>query len=235
MIFSKHLSAILLGAAAFAISGCSTTKTGGEKLFTVSELAAGSQRKVMVSPSTEGGGSLRVTLVPGLAQAEMGDKPTYVRIPAKLKNGVIEVDVMARTLPDAPPHARGFAGLAYHIDPAADRFEGVYLRPTNGAGLNPPAPRDKRAVQWFSFPDWPFDRLRETFPSNPYEVGAHIAPDRWIKLRLEIRGHQVVAFVDGRKAIEVESRVAPVEGSVGLWVDIGTEAFFKDLRVKPEI
>lgn len=234
MIFAFRFKAILLGAAAVAISGCSTTMAGGEKLFTVSELAAGSQRKVTATPSTEGGSSLRVTLVPGLAQAEMGDKPTYVRIPAKLKNGVIEVEVMARTLPDAPSHARGFAGLAYHIAPDADRFEGVYLRPTNGVGLSPPPPRDKRAVQWFSFPDWPFDRLRETFPSNPYEVGADIAPDRWIRLRLEIRGRTVVAFVDGRKTIEVESRVEPVEGAVGLWVDIGTEAFFRDLRVASE-
>ena len=36
------------------------------------------------------------------------------------------------------------------------------------------------AVQYFAYPDWKFDRLREEFPDGRYEAGADIGPDEWI-------------------------------------------------------
>ena len=59
------------------------------------------------------------------------DENTY----AKLKDtifldGVIEVDMKSRLLPDAPDFARGFIGLAFHISDADDAFEAFYIRPT---------------------------------------------------------------------------------------------------------
>src|SRR4029079_19735760 len=97
-----------------------------------------------------------------------------------------EVAVRAGLTATAPDYARGFAGIAYHLLDGGDRFEAVYLRPLNGASLEPPAPRQLRAVQYFAYPDWPFSRLREAYPEGVYEAGADIEPDRWIHLMLVV-------------------------------------------------
>lgn len=197
---------------ALPLSSCTTPAAQVSRLFSVAELAAAARQKVVAAPSSEGGGSLRVTLEPGLSESEMYDKPTFVIVPVTFSSGTIDVDVMSRTLPDAPSFARGFVGIAYRISEGADRFEAVYLRPANGRSLNPPAPRDQRAVQWFSYPEWLFDRLRESFPAGSYEGSADIAPQRRAKLQLKIDGRKVSTFVDGEKTLEVGSLVDPQTG-----------------------
>lgn len=39
------------------------------------------------------------------------------------------------------------------------------------------------------------------------------------------------AYIDGVLVLEVQSKVSPANGAVGLWVDIGTEAYFSNLHV----
>lgn len=39
------------------------------------------------------------------------------------------------------------------------------LRPLNGLKEGPAPPRDARALQYYAFPDWKFDRLRDEYPS----------------------------------------------------------------------
>lgn len=63
-----------------------------------------------------------------------------------------------------------------------------YLRQLNGRKTNPPSPRDQRAVKYFAYPDWKFDRLGEEFPDGRYEAGADIGPDEWTTLRIDIDG-----------------------------------------------
>src|SRR5262249_50862127 len=41
----------------------------------------------------------------------------------ELKNGTIEADIAAVPRPDAPPEMRGFAGIAFRVQPGATRFE----------------------------------------------------------------------------------------------------------------
>jgi len=76
---------------------------------------------------------------------DYGDKPTFVRIPAAMKDGRVEVDVWARRSDKAPKDARAVVGLTYRINADASAYESVYLRPVNDRRLNPPAPRDRRA------------------------------------------------------------------------------------------
>lgn len=162
------------------------------------------------------------------------DQPTFVIIPAEFRTGTIEVDVRAGLTATAPAYARGFAGIAYHLLDRGDRFEAVYLRPLNGASLEPPAPRQLRAVQYFAYPDWPFSRLRETYPEGVYEAGADIAPDRWIHLAVTVDDAMVTVSVDGVEVLTVrEPKSAPVSGAIGLFVDIGTRAEFANLTVRP--
>jgi hypothetical protein len=198
------------------------------------------RRSVTAAPGHAAGrDSLQVSLTDEVARngrlgVDFGDQPTFVIIPADFITGVIEVDILSRLTPEAPDFARAFAGLAYHLTDGGDRFESVYLRPTNGRKVNPPEPRDRRAIQYFSYPGWPFDRLRDVHPDGRYEAGADIAPDEWMHLRLEIEPTRAIASVNGHPTLVInEPKAAAAAGAVGLFVDIGTEAFFADLAISP--
>src|SRR5471032_2899560 len=170
----------------------------------------------------------------GQPGVDFGDTDTFVMVPASFRNGTIEVDLLGRLRADAPPEMRAFAGLAYRIAPDGKKFESAYVRPLNGLKHKPPPPRDKRAVQYFAYPDWPFDRLRQSYPDGRYEVGADIAGDEWIALRLDIDEDKVrIAVNDEERLVVTEPKAQPVSGAVGLWVDIGTEAYFANLRITP--
>jgi len=160
--------------------------------------------------------------------------PTFLIIPEWLENGTIEVDILSRLNGKGSPDARAFAGVAYRISDGGDRFEAVYLRPLNGWKSNPPSPREHGAVQYFAYPDWKFDRLREEFPDGRFEAGADIGPDEWMTLRIDIDGTRLTVAVNGTEALTLtETKAAPAGGSIGLFVDIGSESFFSNLKVTP--
>jgi hypothetical protein len=160
------------------------------------------------------------------------DMPTFAALPVSFDNGVISVDVLSRLNSKAPDYARAFAGLAYRIADDLSSFESVYLRPLNGIGLNPPVPRDRRAVQYFAYPDWRFEKLREDYPDGRFEAAADIAPDIWINLRLEIEGEKLGVYVNGKLITAItQAKAVPTTGKIGMFVDIGTEAFFANLEV----
>jgi hypothetical protein len=162
------------------------------------------------------------------------DMPTFVIIPADFTNGTIEVNILSRLNGKGPADARAFAGLAYRVAADGDHFEAVYLRPLNGLKTTPPSPRDQRAIQYFAYPDWKFDRLREQYPDGDYEAGADIGPDEWITLKLDIDDTRLTATINGTKALALrETKAAPVAGAVGLFVDIGSESFFSNLKITP--
>ena len=196
---------------------------------------------VTASPAKVGDrDALRVTLTDeviahGVPDVDYIDAPTFLRIPFPFAVGTIEVDLLSRLRPDAPDYARAFAGVAWHVSDGTDRFECAYVRPTNGRKVSPPPPRDVRAVQYFAYPDWKFDRLRREYPDGRFESGADIAPDEWITLHVEVGTTTVTVRVDGQIVIrDIEAKGDPgAVGDLGLWVDIGTEAFFANLRVTP--
>lgn len=207
----------------------------------LTDLPAGAAlRSVTAVPArADGRAGLRVQLTDQVAHegrpgVDYVDQPTFVIIPADFRTGTIEVDLRAGLTATAPDYARGFAGIAYHLVDGGDRFEAVYLRPLNGASLDPPAPRQLRAVQYFAYPDWPFSRLRDTYPEGVYEAGADIEPDRWIHLMLVVGDATVTVTVDGVEVLTVrEPRSAGVGGAIGLFVDIGTRAEFANLTIEP--
>jgi hypothetical protein len=160
------------------------------------------------------------------------DTPTYVLIPTKFKNGTIEVDILGRLNGKALPDARAFVGLAYRVVDAEARFESAYLRPLNGRKTNPPSPPDKRAIQYFAYPDWKFDRLRKEYPDGRYEAGADIADDEWIPLKLDIDDACVRVSVNGKEELALTDTKAEA-GGIGLWVGHGTEGYSASLRITP--
>lgn len=158
------------------------------------------------------------------------DQPSFLLLPEIVTDPTIEVDVCARFLPDAPDYARGFVGLAYRVQPDLSGYESIYLRPTNGKRHAPEPPRDQRAVQYYAFPDWPFDVLRDREPGR-FEAAADIGLDQWHRLRISVSGADFSTSVDGTPVLQGKGKIGPQPGRIGLWVDICTEGYFSNLRV----
>lgn len=161
------------------------------------------------------------------------DEPTYARIiGSTFKDGTIEVKVLSRLLPDAPEFARGFLGIAFRIDENNERFESLYIRPTNGRNEN--QLRRNRSTQYFSYPDYKFDRFRAESPGE-YESYADMGLDEWINLKVKVNGEHAELYVNNSTypvLVVNDLKHGPgVEGAIALWVEEGTEGFFKDLKV----
>ena len=61
-----------------------------------------------------------------------------------------------------------------------------------------------------------------------------IGLNEWIHLKAEIEGSRAEFFVNGRLVLAVDDMKLGSEarGAVGLFVDIGTEGFFKNLTIQ---
>jgi hypothetical protein len=165
---------------------------------------------------------------------EAVDEPTFVKLAeSDFKNGIIEVSVLSKLLADAPDYARGFIGVAFRIDEHNSKFECIYIRPANGRAEDPL--RRKHATQYFSYPDFKFDRLRREFPEK-YESYADIGLDEWIKFKIEVKNeiaklylndceHPVLVVNDLKHGVDAS-------GGIGLWVERGTDGYFSDLWVE---
>src|SRR5262245_13157161 len=207
--------------------------------YDLAALPAGATlHRVVAEPAEyKGRKAIKIEMPDAAIKAQLGidvDMPTFVRIPADFRNGTIEIDVLSRLNGKGPPDARAFIGVSYRITNPEAHFETIYLRPLNGRRKNPPSPRDKRAVQYFAYPDWKFNRLRKEYPDGHYESGADITDDEWITLRLDVDGTGVRVSVNGKDELALaDAKGAPVAGGIGLWVGMGTEGYFSNLRVTP--
>lgn len=161
------------------------------------------------------------------------DENTYAKLSDfSFHNGTIEVKMLSRLLPDAPDFARGFIGIAFRISEDDTSFESFYVRPTNGR-IDDPV-RKNRGVQYFSYPKYTFEFFRNLGISD-FEGPADIGLNEWITLKAVIKDATGTFYIN-----DMENPVLVVEdmklgkdnsGAIGLFVDIGTEGFFKDLTV----
>lgn len=207
-------------------------------LYDLKTLPTGAQTSKVVAEVRSLGGRecLWVALPPdirekGIPDVDYIDTENFVVLPEIFSTGVLEVDIFTTLAPDATSEDRGFSGLAYHIDQSLENFESVYIRGTNGLKENPPQPRNARGIQYFAFPSAKFDYLRTNFP-GVYEAPANLGLNEWISLRLEVDDSGVKAYVNEDLALVVEKSLCKANtGRVGLRVDIGTEAYFSNLRI----
>jgi hypothetical protein len=195
-------------------------------------------RSVTAEPSDAAGRpALRISLTEavrrnGTAGVDFVDQPTFLLLPLDVSAGRLEVDLIADLLPDAPDYARAFAGLAFAIADGCSTFEAVYVRPYNGLTVAPDDVRRRRAVQYFAYPGWPFDRLRQERPDEGFESPADIRPGAWLHLVVEFDATHVRAEVDGIDVVNRERVGTASSGAIGLFVDIGTDAHFAYLVVE---
>ena len=164
------------------------------------------------------------------------DMDTFAYIPdLDFHNGTIEVDVAGSLLPSSLSGARGFIGIAFRIDAAGGSFasEGFYIRPTNGRADD--QVRRNHSTQYFSYPGYDFDRLRRESPGR-YKSYADVVADEWTHLRIEVAATNAQFYVGraSQPALIVHDlkRGAEAHGSVGLWVDNGTDGHFRNLTVR---
>jgi hypothetical protein len=164
------------------------------------------------------------------------DQPTFVKLKEiDFNNGTIEVKVLSRLLPKAPESARGFIGIAFRINDSNSKFESIYIRPTNGRAND--QLRRNHSIQYFSFPDYDFERLRKEAPGQ-YESYADMALNEWIKLKIVVIGAQAKLFINDSKEpcliVNDLKHGGNGSGAIGLWVDVGTEGFFSDLKIQKQ-
>lgn len=164
------------------------------------------------------------------------DEPTFARIKGvNFRNGTIEVNVLSRLLPDAPELARGFIGIAFRINEDNSKFEGLYVRPANGRAND--QVRRNHTVQYFSYPDYKFDRFRKEAPEK-YESYADMGLDEWIKVTIVVKDAQAKLFINDSKQpsliVNELKHGANTSGAIGLWVEVGTEGFFADLKIREQ-
>lgn len=176
---------------------------------------------------------MKVTKNPSILKV---DEPTFVKIKDyHFTNGTIEVKVLSRLLPNASDSARGFIGIAFRINDDNTKFENIYIRPTNGRAEN--QLRRNRSIQYFSYPDYKFDRMRKETPGL-YESYADMGLDEWIKLKIVVKENKARLFVnDARYPSLIVNDLKHgnnASGGIGLWVDVGTEGYFTDLRISKE-
>ena len=161
------------------------------------------------------------------------DEPTFVKIKGiNFKDGAIEVKMLSRLLKNAPEFARGFIGVAFRINDSNTKFECIYLRPVN-ARVDDQVRRN-HSIQYYSFPDYKFDRFRKESPER-YESYADMEMNKWITIRIEVKDAQAKLFINNNQQpsliVNDLKHGANATGSIALWVETGTEGFFKDLNV----
>jgi len=161
------------------------------------------------------------------------DEPTFVKIKGvDFTNGIIEVKVLSRLLKDAPEFARGFIGIAFRINENNSRYESIYIRPTNGRAED--QVRRNHSIQYYSYPDYKFDRLRKEAPEK-YESYADMSLNEWITMRIVVNGEKAKLYLNNNKqpSLVVNDLKMGTDalGAIGLWVEVGTEGYFSDLKI----
>jgi hypothetical protein len=144
--------------------------------------------------------------------------------------GSLRVDVAGAPF-DSTSDARGFIGLAFHVASSGSRFECLYLRPTNGRADD--QLRRNHATQYVSYPDFPWEKLRQSSP-GVYESYADIQAGVWTTLRVVVKGKTATLYIDeaDQPALIVSDlKLGETSGQVALWSHATTDGYFSRLEV----
>jgi hypothetical protein len=236
-------SALLTTLAATAVLLLPRTATAQPKHYALESLDGLELHNVAAEPATlQGKKGLRLTLSDE-ARRRLESLAPEARAAARLEqlawidglafsNGVIEAEIAGAPAPGASEGARGFVGIAFRLQKDKQTYDAFYLRPTNGRADD--QERRNHATQYISHPEWPWFRLRKETPSR-YESYVDLVPGEWTKVKIEVRGNRARLYVHDNEQptlIVNDVKSGPqVKGAVALWLDAGTVAHFRNLRV----
>ena len=160
------------------------------------------------------------------------DEPTYAKVKdLSFQNGSIEVDVYSKLLPDAPDYARGFIGVAFRIKEDDTEYESIYIRPTNGRCDD--QVRRNHSVQYYAYPNHKFNTLRVTSPEK-YESYADMGLEEWIRMKIVVNETKAELYLNHSiypVLVVNDLKNGIRSGSIALWSEVGTDAYFKNLKI----
>jgi hypothetical protein len=166
------------------------------------------------------------------ADATAGNGESYAVLKGKkFHNGTIEVWLAGKPAASAAAAARGFIGIAFRTQ--ANRYEYIYLRPTNGRAAD--QVRRNHSTQYSAHPDYDFARMRQESPEK-YESYVDVQPDVWTQFKIVIEGTKARLYVHGAEQpclVVDDLKYGDSEGGVALWVGPGTEGYFAGLKITP--
>lgn len=149
-------------------------------------------------------------------------------------DGTISVELAGTPDTAAFAGARGFVGIAFRVQADLKTYDALYLRPTNGRADD--QVRRNHSAQYIAHPQWPWFRLRAEFPER-YESYVDLVPGAWTQVRIDVRGAQAKLFVHGQDqptlVVNDLKSGTLARGGVALWIDVGTQAHFRNLSVTP--
>jgi hypothetical protein len=151
-----------------------------------------------------------------------------------LGEGTIEAWVAGLPAAGAPAGARGFIGLAYHVQDDVAEHQAFYLRPTNGRAMD--QQRRNHSTQYVAHPLWTWQRLRTESP-GVFESYVDLVPGEWTRMRIVVRDTLALLYVgDAPEPVLVipDQRSPRRTGGVALWIGQGTDAYFTAVRVTPD-
>jgi hypothetical protein len=149
---------------------------------------------------------------------------------AAFHNGAIEVQVAGLPAKGSFEGARGFIGVAFRLQ--NDKFEYIYLRPTNGRADD--QIRRNHSAQYSAFPNFSFADARQQAPEK-YESYVDLEPGVWIRYRITVEGTKARLYVHGASQpclIVNDLKLGDSSGGVALWIGPGTEGYFTGLDIK---
>jgi len=188
--------------------------------------------EVTVEPAKyQGRKAVRVMPLPSSAAKSASGGGITVVAGTTFHNGTIELEVAGKPGAGAPGDARGFVGVAFRVSGDRSKYECFYIRPTNGRADD--QLRRNHSTQYISFPDYEWQRLRTEAPGQ-YESYVDLIPGEWTKLKVEVSGVKARLYVHGaaQPALIVNDlKLGDSKGAVALWIGLGTEAYFANLRL----
>jgi len=168
-----------------------------------------------------------------ILETEVDTEAHFVKINnMNFSDGIIELEIIGKLAKGANKQARGFVGIAFRINDDNSKFECIYLRPTNARAED--QVRRNHSVQYISYPDFPWYKMRQDFPKK-YETYVDLVPGVWTKVRIEINDEKARLYIHGNDQptliINDLKHGADMQGSIGLWIGPGTEAYFSNLEL----
>jgi hypothetical protein len=161
-----------------------------------------------------------------------GEGGGIVVLPAsEFHDGTIKVEVAGKPRAGATADARGFVGVAFRVAADPSKYECFYIRPTNGRAEE--QLRRNHSAQYISMPEYEWSRLRREMPGQ-YEAYVDLVPGEWTKIKVEVSGTKARLYVnDAPQPVLVvnDLKHGNVKGAVALWIGLGTEAYFANLRL----
>ncbi len=152
---------------------------------------------------------------------------------SSFQDGTIEVNLTGDTAPDARPEFRGFVGIAFRVSADRSHFECLYLRPKNGRSED--QLQRNHSVQYISIPGFPWQKLRSESPGK-YESYVDLVPGQWTQVKIQVAGSRARLYVNGAEQpvlVVNDLKQTSTNGSIALWVGLGTIAHFSELKVTP--